>query len=229
MTTRNRQAATLELKEIDDEGRFEGLASVFNKVDLGGDMILPGAYKKTLALMKKQKRVIPLLWRHQQEEVMGGFEELEETAKGLKVKGRIVPDLSEYSMKAYRLMKSGLARGLSIGYRVNDGCAERVDGVRKIKSLDLFEISFTPVAMDPYANVTSVKHLSDIRGKLAAGERLSPREWELVLKEQCNLTNSEAERAVRVNLKKGSVAPGKSHDGFDLVKELKSLIVKTEA
>jgi len=221
--------ATLELKEIDDEGEFEGLASVFGKVDMGGDMILPGAYKKTLIAMKREKRIIPFLWRHQQEEVMGGFTDLEETSKGLKVKGRIVPDLSEYSMKAYRLMKSGLARGLSIGYRVPEGGATKEDGVRKIKALNLFEISFVPVGMDPYANVTSVKALSDIRAKLADGERLSEREWELFLKQDCNLTNSQAERAVRVNLKNGSGAPGNSGSDYDLREGLKSLLLKTEA
>ena len=227
MSKRNQLAANLELKEIDEEGHFEGIASIFNKVDLGGDMILPGAYKKTLADMKAQKRIVPFLWRHMQEEVMGGFHELVETKKGLEVKGQIVPDLSDYSQKAYLLMKTGLARGLSIGYRVMEGCSERIDGIRKIKSLELFEISFTPVAMDPYANVTSVKTLSDIRAKLAAGDRLTSREWELVLKEQCTLTNSEAERAVRINLKKGSGAPGKSNGGFDLraeLAELKTLI-----
>jgi len=220
----DKASADFEVKEIDEEGRFEGLASVFNKVDNGGDMILPGAYKKTLSKIKNQKRVIPYLWRHYRDEIMGGFESLEETAKGLYVKGRIIPDLSEHSMKTYRLMKSGLARGLSIGYRVPIGGADKVDGIRKIKTLDLYEISFVAIGMDPYANITNVKNMSDIRTKLSAGDPLTPREWEALLKEQCNLTNSEAERYVNAHLKNSSGDPSDQKETYDLISDLKSML-----
>ncbi|RYE68392.1 MAG: HK97 family phage prohead protease, partial [Oxalobacteraceae bacterium] len=35
-----------ELKAVDDAGNFEGYAAVFNNVDLGDDVILPGAFTK---------------------------------------------------------------------------------------------------------------------------------------------------------------------------------------
>ncbi len=38
-----------ELKSISSAGIFEGYVSVFNNVDLGGDVILPGAFTDSLA------------------------------------------------------------------------------------------------------------------------------------------------------------------------------------
>lgn len=224
-----KKSTVLEIKgELDEKGSFEGLASVFGKVDLGGDTILPGAFKETLADMKKQGRVVPFLWRHFQEAILGGFTELKETKKGLEVKGQIIPELSDHANQAYQLMKSGLATGLSIGYRVPEGGSEYNETKRRrtIKKLDLYEISFVPIGMDPYAGVTGVKSIFDIRAKLAAGDQLSSREWEVFLKEEAGLTNSQAERAIRTNgLKiKGSGDPSKPVSKAEFLAELKKLI-----
>ena len=40
--------AALELKTLNNR-EFEGLGAYFNNVDYGGDVILPGAFKQTLA------------------------------------------------------------------------------------------------------------------------------------------------------------------------------------
>lgn len=217
----------LEIKENDDGiGEFEGYASKFGEVDLGGDTIVKGAFKRTIANMKKQKRIIPFLNGHDQRDVMGGFHEIKEDDFGLFVRGQILPDLSEAAAKTYRLLKSGLSTALSIGYRVPEGGAEKKDGVRVIKDLDLYEVSYVGVGMDPFARVTDVKSLQDIRAKLANGDRLTEREWEGLFKDSLNLTNSEAERAVRVNLKTGGGDPRakKTGNGKSLTTALHSLI-----
>jgi len=225
MSTNNNSVFDLQFKEVSDEGAFEGIASIFNKVDHGGDMILPGAYSKTIKERREQNRIIPFLWRHREEDVIGGITDLEERKEGLWVAGTVVPTMSELSKKAYTLMKKGLARSMSIGYIVPPGGATKERGIRKIKELDLKEISFVPIGMDPYANMTAVKSLTDIRTKLATGERLSEREWEIILKENCNLTNSEAERAIRVNLKKGLGDPDKpNNDAAEILKDIRALI-----
>lgn len=213
-----------EVKEFSEEGEFEGYASIFNKVDMGGDTILPGAFKATLADMKKQGRILPLLFGHNQSDIIGGIPELEEDKKGLKIRGRVLADISDNGRKAYMLMKSKLSTALSIGYQVPDGGAEKKEGNRIISKLNLYEVSFVGVGMDPYARVTSVKGLKDIRAKLAAGERLTEREFEVLFKHDLNLTNSEAERAVRVNLKNGEGDPRTPTKETDVLKELRRLI-----
>ena len=43
------RAFKLEIKSISDQGIFKGLASVYGNVDLGGDVVEPGAFARTLA------------------------------------------------------------------------------------------------------------------------------------------------------------------------------------
>ena len=53
-----------------------------------------------------------------------------------------------------------------------------------------------------------MKEIEDSRNRLAAGERLTEREWEGLLKDSFGLSNSEAERVVRVhNLRAGQGDP----------------------
>lgn len=219
-------SSVLEVKENDEGvGEFEGYAAKFGEVDLGGDTIVKGAFKKTIADMKKQKRVIPFLNAHDQRDVMGGIHELKEDDFGLHIRGSIIPDLSESAMKAYRLMKSGLATALSIGYRVPENGSVKSDGRRTINVLELWEVSHVGVGMDPYARMVSVKSLEDIRAKLAKGDLLTEREWEVLFKDSLSLTNSEAERAVRVNLKNGEGDPrAKKPSDAGVMSELHRLI-----
>lgn len=215
-----------ELKELAEDGTFEGYAAVFDKVDLGGDTIKKGAFTRTLKNMEEEKRVIPFCYMHDQKEILGGFHELKEDDFGLYVKGQIIPDLSPLSKKVYALMKSGLSRALSIGYRVPKGGSSKSNGIRTLKDLDLFEISHVSVGMDPFAQAVSVKALTDLREKLAKGDLLTARDFETLFKDSFNLTNSEAERAVRVNLKTGEGAPRAKKATGSVVSELHKLMTK---
>ena len=40
--------AALTIAKVDEQGIFEGYASLFNVVDLGGDIVMPGAFARTL-------------------------------------------------------------------------------------------------------------------------------------------------------------------------------------
>ena len=39
----------LQVKSLDEAGKFSGLASVYGNVDLGGDVVEPGAFTKAIA------------------------------------------------------------------------------------------------------------------------------------------------------------------------------------
>ena len=56
-----RRDFNLKIKSIDDAGKFVGIGAVYNNVDLGGDLIEPGAFTRTLSAGKKW----PVLWQHQ--------------------------------------------------------------------------------------------------------------------------------------------------------------------
>jgi HK97 family phage prohead protease len=67
---------------VDEEGAVEGLASVFGVQDRGGDVVHKGAFASA-------KFPIPMLASHDQRDVIGVWESGEETAEGLRVKGRL--------------------------------------------------------------------------------------------------------------------------------------------
>ncbi|WP_288462119.1 HK97 family phage prohead protease [uncultured Pseudomonas sp.] len=147
-----------ELKEVTDAGYFEGYASVFNNVDLGADVILPGAFVKVkttragklkLALFHDLTRLI-------------GAGDFQSDDHGLFIKGQINPRVS-YARDALELMKDGTLDSMSIGFNTLQDSIEERDGrrVRVIKQAELWEASVVPFGMNPAAQITTVK--SDIR------------------------------------------------------------------
>src|SRR5690606_27708003 len=139
-----------EVKQLDEAGVFEGYAAVFGNEDLGGDVIEPGAFKKTL----KENPTLPILWQHDVREPIGVSLEAYEDGKGLRVKGQLNLETSR-GREAYALLKQGALRGLSIGY---DTIKEAWHGsVRRLKEIRLWEWSLVTFPMNPRAQVTAVK------------------------------------------------------------------------
>jgi HK97 family phage prohead protease len=131
----------------DDAGRFEGYASVFGKIDNGGDIVAPGAFAKSLASGRKPK----LLWQHDPSKPIGVWEDLREDGRGLYGKGRIISDVSQ-GREALALMRADAIDGLSIGYRTKN--SGREGNARVLKEIDLFEVSLVTFPMLDDATVT---------------------------------------------------------------------------
>jgi HK97 family phage prohead protease len=143
----------LQIKEISDSGQFTGYAAAFNNVDLGGDIIMPGAFTKTIS----ENADRPLLWHHDQAEPIGVTKAAEDT-KGLVVEGRLNLDVQR-AKEIHSLMKQGAVKGMSIGYEaITKGWK---GGNRILNELKLHEISLTPIPMNPNAQVTSIKSVED--------------------------------------------------------------------
>jgi len=165
MTTKT--AFPLEIKSLTDEGFFEGYASVSGNVDLGGDVVAPGAFTKSISATPE----VPLLWSHDHAEVIGAIREMKEDGHGLRVKGEIALETSR-GKEAYALLKKNMMKGLSIGYQVvSDQIA---DGKRLLKELNLLEVSVVAVPMNPLATITAVKNAeSSASGKAAGTKRMN--------------------------------------------------------
>jgi HK97 family phage prohead protease len=145
----------LEIKSVSaTDGSFEGLASTYNNVDLGGDAVMPGAFSKTL---RNAKGPFPVLAGHDPSAQIG-YAELTDSHEGLQVKGKLILH-SERARQSYELMKARALRGLSIGYDTVRSTVK--DGVRQLLEVKLFEVSLTPFPMNELATVTSVKDASD--------------------------------------------------------------------
>ena len=195
--------AVLDVKMLNAEGEFEGYASTFGNVDQGGDIVMKGAFKASLREIKKEKRLLPMLWQHDQTEPIGVYKTIVEDDIGLKVTGKILINSGDLAKRAYELLKEKALGGMSIGYRMFPGTYEYDDKERvtRLKKIDLREISLVTMPMNIAARVTGVKkEVIEIREKLTGGARLTAREWECLLQNDLGLSKTEAMRAITANL-----------------------------
>jgi HK97 family phage prohead protease len=154
----------LQFKKISEDGYFEGYASVFNVLDHQGDIILPGAFRKTLKKGNLDKN-LKMLWQHDMEKPIGIWEHIIEDGYGLYVKGRLLMDIS-LAKEAYTLLKAGVVDGLSIGYTPVHSHFDASQKAKCLTDVDLLEISLVTFAANPKAKVTSVKNNCFIADRL---------------------------------------------------------------
>lgn len=211
-----------------EDGTFTGYASVaLGEPDSYGDIVMPGAFAKTLARHKSRETLPMMFFGHKADELpIGKWLELAEDDRGLKAVGQLALD-DPFAQRVYAAMKGGRVRGLSIGYRIPAGGIEynaEGKGVNHLKEVDLFEVSVVNIPACAEAQVDGVKAVSlhHSKMKLAAGERLSEREWDPLFKEM-GLTNSQAERAVRINLK-GQGEPAEAASAADFASAFAALM-----
>ena len=129
------------LKDIDGTV-ISAYVSVFNNIDTDGDMVMPGAFKKTIAERGPgASRVrIKHLWMHDPYNVIGVPEEMSEDNEGLLVRSRFGKD--QFSQDKLQQHIDGLIDEFSIGYQVIQ--SEKVDGdapYQKLMEIKLWEYS----------------------------------------------------------------------------------------
>ncbi|WP_425352998.1 HK97 family phage prohead protease [Alsobacter soli] len=135
-------------------GVFEGYASLFGVVDLGRDMILPGAFADSLA--RRGAGGVRLLWQHDPAEPVGAWTVLREDGRGLFARGRLNLGVAR-ARELLALMRQGAVDGLSIGFKAGGARTDPRSGVRRIAKVDLWEISLVTFPLLPQARVTAVK------------------------------------------------------------------------
>lgn len=144
----------LETKILaDNAGAVSGVAWKFDRPDRIGDMIAPGAFKGV-------RVPLPMLFAHDAADPVGTWDEAEEKADGLYLKGKLLVDDVARAREVRALVQSGAVRGISIGF-VSRSAAARPGGGRTIKALELMEASLVTLPMHPGAKVTSAKALSE--------------------------------------------------------------------
>jgi len=163
----DRIIAPIEIKDAKADGTFTGYAAVFNNVDLGHDVILPGAFTSVKTTRDGQVRIA---MNHDLKK-LAGKATFSQDDHGLRVEGQLTLGVG-YVRDAYELMKAGVLDGLSVGFDIPPGGStweERDnDYVRIIKEAELWEFSLVPFGMNPEALIETVKafHIRDFEAQL---------------------------------------------------------------
>lgn len=151
-----------EIKTISETGAFTGYASVFGNEDLWGDIVIAGAFSKSIAEKKPA-----MLWQHNSDEPIGIWTVIKEDEKGLYVEGQLLIDGVAKAKEAYELLAAKAISGLSIGYRAVSWEWRKKDDsndeVRLLKEIDLWEISLVTFPANTEARVGDVKDLNTLR------------------------------------------------------------------
>lgn len=147
-----------EIKEIKEDGTFEGLASPYNNIDFGGDRVLPTIGKRN------NNKSAPYLWQHNTHEQIGQID-MKTTDKGIIISGKLYLDTNDKGIplipnaqKAYVLMKNKQLKN-SIGYKTIDFeyVTEGKQTIRNLKDIEIMEVSAVTFPMNPEATISNVK------------------------------------------------------------------------
>jgi HK97 family phage prohead protease len=139
---------------IDAEGRFAGYASVFGQLDDGGDIVMPGAFRKGLGLRGRHR--VKMLFQHDPKEPVGTWDAIREDDRGLWVEGRLVSEVPR-AEALRRLIARGAVDGLSIGFRTVKATRANASGHRRLWEVDLWEISIVTFPMMDLARIVPGK------------------------------------------------------------------------
>lgn len=160
---RKQFTSTLEIKSLDEGGYFEGYASVFGVQDFDGDVIVQGAFQKSIDKFIEKNKMPKMLWQHNPAMIIGSWQEMREDDNGLWVKGSLILEV-EKGREAYALMKAGELDAMSVGFNIVG--AERTgtsNTGRVIDEADLWEISLVTWGANPEALIANVKGIETIR------------------------------------------------------------------
>ena len=155
MTLRlQRRGLELPLSVGTGTGVFTGYASLFNKRDGAGDIVMPGAFTETLK--KRGQTNIRMLFQHDPSEPVGTWIDINETERGLFVRGRLDKNVQR-GRELISLLETGGLDGLSIGFKTVVARPDRATQTRRIYTIDLWEISLVTFPMLEGARVSTVK------------------------------------------------------------------------
>lgn len=173
---------TLQVKELSEDGTFEGYGSVFGNVDAYGEKVMPGAFVESLARHRREGTSVLMLWQHDPNNPIGVWDDLAEDAKGLYAKGSLILEVQK-AREVHALMMRKAIGGLSIGYREVE--AEPDGNVRLLKKLDLYEISPVAFPANRRARIEAVKsaRMEEFARRLRDGEPPPVKEFEDILRD----------------------------------------------
>lgn len=158
----------------DDEGTFEAVVSVFDNKDLGGDIVRPGAFKRSLEHWEQSGNPIPVYWSHRLDDPTMNIGEVIEAKEldhgadmppwvndwvrehgGLYIKARL--DDFGVGKQVAHLLKHRRVKQFSFTYDVINEQRSKDNDANELLDLFLHEVGPTPLGMNPLTELISAK------------------------------------------------------------------------
>lgn len=163
------------VKAAGDEGRFEAVVSVFGNVDLQGDRVVKGAFRKSIEEWVRSGDPIPVIWSHDwgnPHSIIGGVDarNVSETEKGLLIRDAWLDMENPVAAQVHNLMKQRLVREFSFAY---DVVREKKagDSANDLLQLDIIEVGPTLKGANPLTELVGVKSaLGGALGQISSDE-----------------------------------------------------------
>lgn len=146
----------LNIKEVSEAGEFEGYGSVFDNEDSYSDVVVAGAFQKSLETYQEKGRMPAMLWQHNPGDVIGVWQEMREDEKGLYVRGRLALGTAK-GKEAYELLKMDAITGLSIGFHYVEAEYDADEKIFEVREVDLWEVSLVTFPANDEARIQAVK------------------------------------------------------------------------
>ena len=151
-----KQAPIGELLDADEyAGIVKGYGSYFGNKDADNDVIMKGAYKKTIA---ENGSRVKYLYQHNMMQPIGKMREMYEDDKGLVFVAEIAK--TQLGKDVVELMKSGVLTENSVGIMPMQ--KENKGDYREITEVKLYEISAVTLAANEEAKILDVKGNVDV-------------------------------------------------------------------
>lgn len=145
-----RAYSVLNIKSVDEEKRIiEGIATTPTP-DRVNDVVVPEGIEFSLPF--------PFLYQHNSSKPIGTVAAAKLSPDGMFIKVQIAAaGVAQFIDEAWALIKAGLVRGLSIGFRSLEESFDRELGGYRFLRTEIYEVSAVTIPANAEASITSIK------------------------------------------------------------------------
>jgi uncharacterized protein len=189
------QATDEEDSSSGGTGTFEALVSVFGTKDSYGEVVMPGAFTRTLSEWETRGDPIPVYWSHRLDDPdfnIGEVLQAKETDEGLWVKAQLDME-NPKAVATHNLLRSRRVTQFSFSFAVPPGGAKQGEDAIELNDLDLYEVGPTPIGANPDTQLIGVK----------AGRVLSAKNVETITDARTALKAADSALAALLKLSSG--------------------------
>lgn len=185
------KSAPVQLAPDPEEGTFEAIVSVFGNKDYAGDIVMPGAFAKSLELWKSVGDPMPVYWSHRLDDPTYNVGEVTEAREffagdpaipdwvnehvknngGLYIKG-VIDDFG-LGTQVRHLLKTRRVRQWSYTYDVIRETKSKDNQANELHEVFLHEVGPTPLGANPLTELISAKNRPPDPGVNEAKARLA--------------------------------------------------------